>query len=183
MDPVTTAALVGGALSFIGGQSANKSNLRIAREQMAFQERMSSTAYRRAVEDMKMAGINPMLAYMQGGASTPSGSQATMQDVISPAVSSAMHAKRLGEELKVLRADTKLKGRQADATLQEGHRAATQADLNQQQGLESQARRKAIDQDIALKRLQLVGAGQKARLWKLGDLPISGWELMRDLFK
>jgi hypothetical protein len=76
-------AIIGAGASAFGQSSANRTNRRIAREQMRFQERMSSTAYQRAMDDMRTAGLNPMLAYTQGGASTPTGASANMQNVAS----------------------------------------------------------------------------------------------------
>lgn len=55
-------------------RSFNAAEARKARD---FDERMSSTAYQRAMQDMKLAGLNPILAYSQGGAASPSGFMAS----------------------------------------------------------------------------------------------------------
>lgn len=60
-------ALASPFLSYHGQRQTNKSNRQIAGAQMAFQRDMSNSAYQRAVEDMRLAGINPMLAVGQGG--------------------------------------------------------------------------------------------------------------------
>lgn len=59
----------------------NAFNSSEAQKQRDYETEMSNTAYQRAIADMKKAGINPLLAVQQGGASTPSGASASSGSV------------------------------------------------------------------------------------------------------
>ncbi|WNK13285.1 MAG: DNA pilot protein [Microvirus sp.] len=91
------ANILGGFLQQSGANDRNNAQISAAREQMAFQERMSSTAYQRAMADMRAAGLNPILAYQKGGASTPGGAMPNMENPMGgwgPAMSGAVNSAR-----------------------------------------------------------------------------------------
>lgn len=73
------ADIIGGKQASSAQKKANKTNIQLQQKQLDWQERMANTEWQRGVEDMKAAGLNPMLAFSQGGASTPSVSAATVQ--------------------------------------------------------------------------------------------------------
>lgn len=133
MDPVTIgmiAAGVGG--SIYSAHSAKKE----AEKNRAFQERMSSTARQREVDDLKKAGLHPMLA-ASGGSSTPGGSVPNLPDMgeaVGRAAGSAM-------AMKQMRANIDLTKAQTAKTVQEG--------LFLESTSMSRARQISADADIA----------------------------------
>ena len=122
-NPALIAAGVSGGLAAFGQERTNAQNAQLAREQMAFQANMSGTSYQRAVADMMAAGLNPMLAYSQGGASTPTGQTAVMQNALGAGATSATQGYQTALNAALNVADIKLKGEQAGA-------AGAQEDLN-----------------------------------------------------
>lgn len=106
--------LVSGGLSLLGGVLGNRSASRAARENRQWQEHMRATQYQTAVSDLKAAGLNPMLAYTQGGAGTPAGGAAVTRDVVSPSVASASATASAMASIANIQADTDNKRATAD---------------------------------------------------------------------
>lgn len=124
------SALVGYFTSMAGftlsgaQREQNQFNAEQSAIQRGWEERMSNTSYQRAVDDMRIAGLNPALMYGNGssGASTPSGSAASGS---SPAPAQLLDlivqlkSQKLQEKVAKLQSDTSIKTAEiaADATV------------------------------------------------------------------
>lgn len=149
LGPALLAAgggVLGSVIDAWSQHQTNKSNERIANEanaasaqqaekQMQFQEEMSSSAYQRSMADMKAAGLNPILAYSQGGASTPTGA---MGEVKAPKLDpvrigsnlsgSAVQAAQLFQQARRDESTIALQNQQATAATAQTQKSAAEAD-------------------------------------------------------
>lgn len=162
--------VVSGVFGALGQQSANESNQQLATQSNEFNAQqaslnrqfqsdqaeqnreymtaMSGSSYQRAVGDLKAAGLNPMLAYQQGGASTPSSSAP------SGSAASAVSPPRMGN---VNAAGVAAAGQAAELqqALADTHKKETEATVNVARGLQiaqdtatSAATARKIDQEV-----------------------------------
>lgn len=117
---IITGSVLGGIADLLSGERANRANERNVERQIEFQDMMSRTQYQRAVVDMKAAGLNPMLAYSQGGNASPSGAAAVNQPTnVGQTISNAIQGRIAGAQVKQMEAQAAKTALEAEAVASE----------------------------------------------------------------
>lgn len=167
--------LIPAAASLFGGAMANQSRERSAWNQMEFQREMSNTSHQREVQDLIAAGLNPMLSAKLGGASTPPGASYQAENIVSPAVASALQAKLTSAQVDKLEAETQNVKVQTDI-------ASIEHQAKMETGLEmAHAQLKQVQGQVGLSAAQIRNLDSQTanNVETLKNIPVERDRLMR----
>jgi len=120
------SALAAGGGQLLGGMYSNWMAGAESKRARQFSERMAGSAWQRQMVDMRLAGVNPAVAFSHGGAAMPSAPTASFDNPVGGAVGSAVQAAGMRKQLELLDAQiekTRSEGQSAGFDAVMKHRA------------------------------------------------------------
>jgi len=100
-DPFTIGSALTGGAGLIGSILQNEANAKQASKAYNRSMNAANTSHVREVRDLRAAGLNPILSATGGsGASSPQAQPAHMENVMAPAISSALQARTVKREIE-----------------------------------------------------------------------------------
>lgn len=156
--------IISGLTSLVGTQMTNEAAADRAESAQNFSAQQYATRYQTTVDDLKAAGLNPMLAYGQGPGTSPSGVQAPVQNALGSAVESYNKTKATSaasalqeEQINQSKSQTTLNSAQAAKAVAEAEVSKEQAELLRRQVPKTEQETKTSE-ELAKAYIQQAGA-------------------------
>lgn len=123
---------VSAGATLLGDVASSALGMYMANKQMRFQERMSNTAHQREVQDLRAAGLNPILSAMGGsGASTPSGSMFTPENPMKGVANDYLAATMAKTERSLMSSQIRKNNEEAKVASAQQKQSMSQTALNE----------------------------------------------------